>query len=608
MRPGSFSRRLFLSNVGLFLGLAALAGLVSYHFLQQEYARRQRGGQEQVAAIYRDQIAHRWPDPGAHRDQIDAWCKQQRGGPLGQMRLTVIHPSGEVLGDSSTVPAEEMDDHRTEDRPEVLAAIDGRTGWDVRVSETLQREFSYLAVPVQRDGRVRAVVRLAVPARSLAESEGFIWRTLLLAGGAAGALAVLLGLLLSWMWYRPLRQISLSARALAGGKLRRPVRMSGSDELAQLAESLETMRQSLREQIDRIRSQQKSLQTVVASLQEGLVATDSQDRVVLINQAASRVLEVTEDQAVGAPVQTVAHVMEMVDLYDQVRASGAPASRRVSVGVIDPRHHYDVTVTPIAGEENLGMLLVIRDVSEIVQTAAMRSEFVTNASHELRTPLTTLRATVDSLGDLESGDRDGLARMIAIMDRHLNRLEELTRDLLTLNVITSERFALMPEPVDLDELIGKLSETFSADAAAKGARLTCRLDPPEATVITDMKLLHLIVQNLLDNAVKFTGEGGTVTCAMAVDGEQLRIEVADTGCGIARKDQPRVFERFYQADPARSGGVKRGTGLGLSLVKHAVEGLGGSVMLASTVGEGTTVVVTVPVEPLETPDVNGAEA
>jgi two-component system phosphate regulon sensor histidine kinase PhoR len=222
----------------------------------------------------------------------------------------------------------------------------------------------------------------------------------------------------------------------------------------------------------------------------------------------------------------------------------------------------------------------------------MKAQFVANASHELRTPLATIRAAVDSLACAEPGDRDELAKLASVMDRHVKRLEEMTKDLLDLHVAESGRFPLRLQDIAFEDLAHWVQAQFAALAQGKGIMLTVNASQPQHKVRSDRKLVELIVRNLVDNAIKFTPAGGRVQCEFDLAGQGAVLCVSDTGCGIAPQDQPRVFERFYQSDSARSGDSRlRGTGLGLAIVKHAAERLGAKIQLQSEVAKGTTVTV-----------------
>ncbi len=238
---------------------------------------------------------------------------------------------------------------------------------------------------------------------------------------------------------------------------------------------------------------------------------------------------------------------------------------------------------------------MIRDVTDLVDAAAMKAQFVANASHELRTPLATIRAAVDSLTSADPADRQELLKLTGILDRHVARLEDMTQDLLDLHRVEAVQFPLQLADATAGDLGRWVQSQFAAAAGDKGVHLAVTTPQPDRSVRTDRKLLEMILRNLLDNAVKFTPAGGRVNCAFEPAAGGLRVIVSDTGCGIRPQDLPHVFERFYQGDAARSGDTKvRGTGLGLAIVKHAAERLGAKVELSSQLGQGTQATIVIP--------------
>ena len=282
----------------------------------------------------------------------------------------------------------------------------------------------------------------------------------------------------------------------------------------------------------------------------------------------------------------------ILDAYNAAMAAGRTVIRQVEADIGGSRRHLDVHVEPVpAGAEGITGLIVIRDVTDLIRLAAMKTEFVANASHELRTPLATLRAAVESLQAADPADHEGVAKLAAMLDRHVRRLEGLTLDLLDLHQVETAR-GVAAEPLALGSLGDWVRREFAERAAAKGVALGIEAEPPEDAFTSDRQLVQLILRNLLENAVKFTPAGGRVTCTLRREGRQVRLAVADTGIGIRPEDKPRVFERFFQSDAARSGDTAgRGTGLGLAIVKHAAERLGAQVTLESELGKGTTVTV-----------------
>ena len=593
----SFFVKLLMGNLLLIALLVIVGGLVSFNQLDRAYHDMGRQDQLRTAELIADYMEHIWPEASGRIESIDPVCKRLLAD--SPMRLTVIAVDGRVLGDSRADPRK-MENHDTPNRTEVQAALRGLPGQTERPSETLDITFRYLARPIFHDGLVVGVVRVAMPIRQITAQESFLRNGLLLAGAAAAAAAGLLALLLSWIWYAPLRQITRTAKILAGGDLSHRAAIAGSDELGQLAAALNEMRDSIAGQIGQIAAQRQNLLSVVDNLREGVLGMDHDGRILLANQSAIDLLAGGHEGAViDQHLQSVVRMADVVDAYNLAARTGQPVNRHVEIAQAGGRITLDVHARKLQSGDagRIGGIVVVRDVTEIARSAAMKAEFVANASHELRTPLATIRAAVDSLAFSGRDDPEAFAKCLAILNRHISRLENMTNDLLDLNIAETGRARLRQEGIPVGSLGAWAESHFATQAQEKSVELSVETQRGELTFRSDRRLLELIVQNLVHNAIKYTPAKGRVECLIAPSPEagHLTIRVGDTGCGIRPRDKPRLFERFFQADPARSGDSNvRGTGLGLAIVKHACERLGARITIDSEVGQGTTVTVTVP--------------
>jgi two-component system phosphate regulon sensor histidine kinase PhoR len=285
-----------------------------------------------------------------------------------------------------------------------------------------------------------------------------------------------------------------------------------------------------------------------------------------------------------------------------VPAEGGTVSRQLEVlNETQQRIFLEVHATSITqtAPADIKTLVVVWDVTDIARTAAVKAEFAANASHELRTPLATIRAAVDSLESHGPEDREAFNKFTDILDRHVRRLELMTNDLLDLHMAEQSASGMKIAEIPLVEVREWLKSHFRAQARSLELDFQVNADSQDHPPLrSDRRMIHLILQNLVDNAMKFTPAGGTVTCSLNWRNEDLIITVSDTGCGIPQDMQDRIFERFFQVDASRTsmGAPRRGTGLGLAIVKHAVERIGASAELTSQPGEGTTVTVTVPTQ------------
>jgi PAS domain S-box-containing protein len=356
------------------------------------------------------------------------------------------------------------------------------------------------------------------------------------------------------------------------------------------------MRSKLAGQIHAAETQQQQLSSVVDNLREGVIALDKTGHIVLVNRSAIDLLSLGSEDLTGSEFKSAIAAGGILDLYHELMSAGQCVDGQAHAPD-DSGRMLEVHAARVASGApgGIAVLLVLRDVTEIARAAAMKAEFVANASHELRTPLATIRAAAETLGDETSGDPQAVAKVAAILNRHITRLEQMTNDLLNLNLV--EMPGAGPNLTDIPSaaLVERIREEHADQAASKQIELLVSTAPEDHTFASDPTLLQLIVDNLLSNALKFTPTGGKVTCTLTGDSNSMTLTVTDTGCGIPAEIQDRVFERFFQAATSRSGDASvRGTGLGLAIVKHATDRLGGRVALSSGDGEGTTVTVTLP--------------
>jgi len=593
MKRFSLLIKLFMGNL-LLVGIVIAIGLiVSYRHLNTSYMRNNRVHQDRVAEVMRRYYQDLWP---MSEIRINQAARELLASSA--MRLTVIASDGRVLGDSVADP-KSMVNHKTPDRPEVLAAIEGRNGSATHFSKTTRIEYRYIARPVRQGETIVALVRLAMPVRAIAEDRALIRNALFWTVCATVGAAVLLALLMSWIWYAPLKQITGTAEQLAAGNLDARAKVSGTDELARLAGTLNDMRNSLAKQIHAVETQRQQLHSVVDNLREGVISLDKTGHIVLVNRSAVELLDLGAEDLTGREFKSVVTGGGVLELYHKLMAAGESVDGQVEIPG-NARRMLDVHAARVAAGApgGIAVLLVLRDVTEIASAAAMKAEFVANASHELRTPLATIRAAAEALTDEDSGDPQAVAKIAAILQRHIMRLEHMTDDLLNLHL--AEVTGAGPNLTDISfaSLVALVREDHADPARSKQIELVVSADSEDFVFASDATLLQLIVDNLLDNALKFTPAGGKVTAALTGDTDNVTLKVTDTGCGIPPDIQERVFERFFQARASRSGDTAiRGTGLGLAIVKHATDRLGGEVTLESRPDKGTTVTVTLPQAP-----------
>jgi two-component system phosphate regulon sensor histidine kinase PhoR len=529
--------------------------------------------------------------------RVDALCKA--GGTPAATRLTVILPSGVVIGDSDHAVTT-MTNHR--DRPEVRRALRGRTGVDVRRSATLHRSMMYVAVPVTANGQVRAVVRAAIALSAYALALDRLHRHLLADILLTALVAVLTSLYLSRRVSRPLEQARAVAMRFADGHLQERLAISGSLEFADLAAAMNVMATQLDERFRTNIRQRTEQEAILASMIEGVLAVDREERVLNMNAAAATLLGLDPAQAAGRSMQETIRHSELQRFIAAVLASPEPQEAEIPLRLGGEPRWLQLHGTLLHDEEGrrIGALVVLTDVTRLHRLETVRSDFVANVSHELRTPIASIKGFVETLLDGALANPADAERFLRIISRHTDRLHAIIEDLLTLSRFEQQGSApaIALEPCRLHAVIALAMETCAPQAEEKGIQVI--LDGDAAlTEQADAALLEQALVNLIDNAVKYSPAESRVEIATAQTETETLIHVRDQGCGIPADALPRIFERFYRVDTGRSRKLG-GTGLGLSIVKHIIQAHGGQVTVDSRVGAGSTFTIHLPRIPVPT--------
>lgn len=516
----------------------------------------------------------------------------RRVGQLTDTRVTVILADGTVMADSNEDP-HRMENHRG--RPEVLQALAGGVGRSERFSSTLGQPMMYVALPLKGGGETPlAVLRAAISLKAVESQVQGLFVEVLIAGFFPVILALALAFLVSRRISRPVEQLRNGAEKFSAGDLQHRLEVPGPAELAALARTMNQMAAQLQERIDAVIRQRNEFETVLASMVEGVVAIDLQGRIMSFNAAFTRMLAVPAGPVKGRDIHEIIRDRG----FHQLLAESAVQNRLVQGDFVvrqPVERVFDTHCVPLAGLADVpaGTLVVLHDVTRVRRLENVRQDFVANVSHEIRTPLTAIKGFVETLM-MAAEDPEERRRFLDIIQRHVNRLDDILEDLLALARLEQrgEGATVTLETTPLRGVIETAVQLVQWKADARGVRLA--LDcPPEITARLDATLLEQALINLIDNAVKYSPEKETVhIAAVQTDGE-LQIRVRDHGPGIPQKYQPRIFERFFRVDKARSRKIG-GTGLGLAIVKHISQVHGGWVSLESSSWRGSTFTIHLP--------------
>lgn len=517
------------------------------------------------------------PENPASEKELDRRAKTL-GKELG-LRITVMEKSGRVVADSLKDP-KSMENHRY--RQEMQSALEGLPGVSMRYSHTLKGNMLYTALPLRKEGRITGAIRLSIFLKDIRTALHGLERKIL-----GLALAILLFSLWAAFFFtrrmiRPLRQLMIAAESVAGGDFSVRIHPAGENEFKDLAGSFNNMTDRIARLFREVSHEKEEMESILASIQEGVLALDNGDSVILANPELKKSLGLAEPE--GRPFWAVFRLPELYGLIEACRKGRGSASAEVQAGT---RLFFCRAVhLPLKNE----VVVVFHDVTEDRKLERLKRDFIENASHELRTPLTSVRGFVETLRENRaSADLD---RTLEIIQRNTDRLIRIVEDLLSLSRLEAREPELNREQVDLPGLIENILPLFEDKIKRKGLKFSLEAERGLARFTADPFMMEQMFINLIDNSVKYT-EKGEIRISLSARGRSLRIEAADTGIGIPAAHLSRIFERFYVVDKSRSRS-SGGTGLGLSIVKHIVLLHNGIIDVQSREGEGTRFIITFP--------------
>ena len=528
------------------------------------------------------------------------WSGARISPEIGSMygtegRVTILGTDGMVLGDSEQDLSAVRGMVNQRNLPAVRTALAGGIGKDLRRTQNGRQERLSIAIPLRGPTEIQGVLRLSLPSTAVSKAETSVHQTVTL--GALFAFAVILGFgfFLRRRVTQPVAAMQAMARGMAEGNFAQRVPIAGTKEIMALGQTLNLMAEHLNEKIQDLEGERTKAAAILDSMVEGVIAIDLRGRILLMNHAARRIFELRREQVEGRPLLEIIRHKEVLDLVAGGHRSDAEGSRRREIELGPPvdrildAHASSISLAP----SGHGTLLVFHDVTELRRLERVRTEFVANVSHELRTPLTSIRGYLETLLDGALEEPANARRFIEIAHTHAERLSRLVGDLLQLSDIETGKLVLKPSPLLLHEVAADVVAFFEKQATQKSLSLL-NLVPLDIRVEADWDRLTQILLNLVDNAVKYTLEQGQIMLgARRGEHERVSLWVADTGIGIPSTDLPRITERFYRVDKARSRELG-GTGLGLAIVKHLVQAHGGELRLESELGKGTTVHFSLP--------------
>jgi two-component system phosphate regulon sensor histidine kinase PhoR len=573
--------KLGLTYLALLLGVLLAVGFYSSRVLRRDYIR---STEDKLASLLNMAKARppRLDDPA----ELQAWLEWM--GSSGA-RVTVVDNTGRVLADSQS------DSETTENlstRPDIQQAFASGEGQSASHSATQGRDLVYRAARSEQPGGSPVVIRTALPVAQIDASLSELRRRIYF----ASFVSLLLGGLISLIYFQGfaarVERLKDFSRRVAEGDFRPLPSERPRDELADLASALNETAAWMDRTIQSLSGERNRSSAILRSMVEGVAVIDAQERLVFCNRAFSEIWNLDSAAIEGRPMIEAVRNSDLLGLIRRALRGEEGLRSDITLGIVQHRS-FSATASPVqslegaaAGDKPSGAVVVLHDVTELRRLERVRHDFVANVSHEFKTPLTAIQGFAETLlsGALE--DPRNNRRFLEIIRDHATRLAVLTDDLLKLARIEAGKLEVQFGPVQLAEVIERCAETAQLKANRKQITLEIEVPPNLPAVHGDASLLRDVVQNLLDNAIQYTPEGGRVRVIATAGPREAVVTVDDTGMGIPLAEQERIFERFYRVDVARSREAG-GTGLGLSIAKHIVEAHGGRLWVESEVGRGS---------------------
>jgi two-component system phosphate regulon sensor histidine kinase PhoR len=532
--------------------------------------------------------------PDTNSDSLQQFCTLR--STAARSRITLIDNTGRVLGDSDADP-QYMENHAS--HPEVGKALAGHPTFDVRYSITLHREMMYFALPIRKGAEIAGVLRTALPLTTFQQAVHSLLWEIALGAIIVSLLATVLTILLSERVSRPIREMARGAERYGAGDFSQKLHPSDTAELALLSVTLNRMATDLDSKIREITAQRNEQHAILASMTQGVICVDMEERILFVNRTAQELFGIDQDQARGRLLQASVRSTEIQRFIQHILSTGeTPDMREFTLPT------YRNLVLQIGGSplfdstgERMGALVVLNDVTRLRELEVLRKQFVANVSHEIRTPVTAIKGYVETLRDGALEDSEHARAFLERIAHNTDRLDKIISDLLSLSKIEqdAERGQIKLVPGNLHDIVQSAILTVSEKAKARGIHIVFPQSEsvsPDFVSMVNATLLEQAVVNLLDNAIKYSEAGQQVEVEIMAKENSAEIRVRDHGCGISAEHFPRLFERFYRVDKGRSRELG-GTGLGLAIVKHIVQAHNGQVSVESQPEVGSVFTISI---------------
>ena len=509
-------------------------------------------------------------------------------------RFTVININGRVLADSQKDP-KAMDNHGN--RPEILAAHSHGQGITTRFSDTIKNNMMYYALAVMKDDKLIGYVRTSLPLSVIDERLSRIHTLVLFAMSVSILVALLLGFFVARGFAKPLTAMTTIAENMSEGNYDQRISIDRKDEIGSLAKALNKMAKNSSERLETIILEKNKLVAILAGMVEGVVAVDKNENIIHFNEAAKRILGISNNVDMDRKIWETTHLQEFCQIFSLALNEETEIRKKYKTVKKSKDQIVDVHASPFrdGSGELVGVVAVLYDVSELERLETIRKDFVANVSHELKTPITAARGLLETVIDDNEMSIENHRIFITKAMNQILRLSNIVTDLLSLSRLETVKMDLIRECIDLRDVVNDSIQALHPVSEEKRISIEYEEFDMSLEVLGDREALSQSVNNLIDNAIKYNSKNGKVWLRLYNEGKNAVLEVRDSGIGIETLEKHRIFERFYRIDKARSTQVG-GTGLGLSIVKHTVLAHGGQLSVESFLGTGSTFKIFIPLK------------
>ena len=509
-------------------------------------------------------------------------------------RFTVININGRVLADSQKDP-KAMDNHGN--RPEILAAHSHGQGITTRFSDTVKNNMMYYALAVMKDDKLIGYVRTSLPLSVIDERLSRIHTLVLFAMSVSILVALLLGFFVARGFAKPLTAMTTIAENMSEGNYDQRISIDRKDEIGSLAKALNKMAKNSSERLETIILEKNKLVAILAGMVEGVVAVDKNENIIHLNEAAKRILGISNNVDMDRKIWETTHLQEFCQIFSLALNEETEIRKKYKTVKKSKDQIVDVHASPFrdGSGELVGVVAVLYDVSELERLETIRKDFVANVSHELKTPITAARGLLETVIDDNEMSIENHRIFITKAMNQILRLSNIVTDLLSLSRLETVKMDLIRECIDLRDVVNDSIQALHPVSEEKRISIEYEEFDMSLEVLGDREALFQSVNNLIDNAIKYNSKNGKVWLRLYNEGKNAVLEVRDSGIGIETLEKHRIFERFYRIDKARSTQVG-GTGLGLSIVKHTVLAHGGQLSVESFLGTGSTFKIFIPLK------------